>query len=75
MRARLTVIIVAWNHPELLARCLDAVLRHLPEAQVIVVDNASQPPLHVPPGVTLLRAPRNLGFAGGNNLALPHAEG
>ncbi len=75
MRARLTVIIVAWNHPELLARCLDAVLRHLPEAQVIVVDNASQPPLHVPPGVTLLRAPANLGFAGGNNLALPHAEG
>ena len=75
MHARLTVIIVAWNHPELLSGCLAAVLRHLPEAQVLVVDNASEPPLTVPDGVTLLRAPRNLGFAGGNNLALPHAEG
>ena len=75
MHARLTVIIVAWNHPDLLSGCLEAVLRHLPEAQILVVDNASEPPLTVPGGVTLLRAPRNLGFAGGNNLALPHAEG
>ncbi len=75
MRARLTVILVAWNRQDLLDRSLGAVRRCLPEAQVLVVDNASEPPLTVPEGVALLRAPRNLGFAGGNNLALPHAAG
>lgn len=75
MCPRLTVLIVAWNRQELLDRCVGAVRAFLPDAQAIVVDNASEPPLAVPPGVTLLRAPRNLGFAGGNNLALPHAVG
>lgn len=62
----LSVLIVAWNQPELTARCLETVQRFLPGAEVILVDNGSEPPI---PQATL-RSDRNLGYAGGNNLGL-----
>ncbi len=75
----LAVIIVAWNVRELLLRCLAATEASLAGAdiatQIIVVDNASHDAtaaavrLHFP-HVTLLEPQHNLGFVGGNNLAL-----
>lgn len=62
----LSVLLVAWNQPDLTARSLDAVRRHLPGAEIILVDNASQPPL----AAATVRSETNLGYAGGNNLGL-----
>ncbi|MFL5807247.1 MAG: glycosyltransferase family 2 protein, partial [Roseiflexaceae bacterium] len=75
----LAVIIVSWNTRDLLRRCLDTAHASLAGAgiayQVIVVDNASSdgtPAMlrAAHPEVVLIEAGRNLGFAGGNNLAL-----
>ena len=66
--ARCSVLIVSWGRQELLDTCLAAVRRFLPEAQTVVVDNGSSPPLVVPEGVELVRAGRYLGFAGGTIL-------
>ncbi len=76
----LAVIIVSYNVRELLAACLAATYASLdlaPElaASVIVVDNASadgsaEMVRRDFPAATLLVRQDNLGFAGGNNLAL-----
>lgn len=76
---RLAVIIVSWNTRDLLRRCLDALQAALDRsgvvATVIVVDNASTDGTPAMlraeyPAVQLIESRHNLGFAGGNNLAL-----
>jgi GT2 family glycosyltransferase len=75
------VIVVNYNSGAMLARCLDALARQtLPPWRVVVVDNASRDASADSverryPNVALVRAPSNLGFAAGNNLALEHAQG
>src|SRR5215213_9929699 len=75
----LAIITVSWNTRDLLRRSIQTVHTSLAGAgidyAIVVVDNASSdgtPPMlraeH--PEVLLLEAGRNLGFAGGNNLAL-----
>ncbi|NCC37789.1 MAG: glycosyltransferase, partial [Chloroflexia bacterium] len=75
----LRIVIVSWNVRELLEACLASIEASLAgselEYQIIVVDNASHDgtPAMVRtlyPQVSLLEPGRNLGFAGGNNLAL-----
>ncbi len=78
----LSIVIVNWNTKDLLRECLNSIARseHGLTLEIIVVDNAScdgsaemlrddfcQ--------VTLIESNRNLGFAGGNNLALKRAAG
>ena len=75
----LVVIIVSWNTCDLLRRCLESVHASLAgsgiDYTIVVVDNASSDgtPAMVRaehPEVQLLEPGRNLGFAGGTNLAL-----
>ncbi|NJM05501.1 glycosyltransferase family 2 protein [Candidatus Gracilibacteria bacterium] len=75
----LVIIIVSWNVRELLRRCLVAVERSLAGSgrhyAVIVVDNASHDGSARMlrdefPQVALIECGSNLGFAGGNNVAL-----
>ncbi len=75
----LVVLIVNWNVRELLRACLNSVLGDLAssslEATVWTVDNASNdgsPEMLRAefPQVRLIASQENLGFAGGNNLAL-----
>ncbi len=69
------VVIVNWNSGALLQRCLAAVAAQtLPPREVLVVDNDSQDGSADGvearfPGVRVLRAGGNLGFAAANNLA------
>jgi GT2 family glycosyltransferase len=79
----LAVLVVSWNVRDLLRACLASVYRDLAasglQAQVWVVDNASQDgsPTMVRadyPRAHLLLSRSNLGFAGGNNLALREME-
>jgi GT2 family glycosyltransferase len=72
----LTIAIVAFNAREDLARCLDSLTAAPPGCahEVIVVDNGSTDgaPEMVRrrfPQVRLLRAPGNVGFSAGNNIA------
>jgi GT2 family glycosyltransferase len=80
--AALTVIVVNWNTAALLRECLRSVAREtagLPH-RVIVVDNASTDGSAAMvraefPEVELIAAEANLGYAGGNNRALPLVGG
>jgi hypothetical protein len=74
---RVLAVVLTHNAPESLARCLNAIDRQTsPPDEVLVVDNASDPPVtdtsawatSVP--VTVLRSDTNVGPAGGYALAL-----
>ncbi len=78
----LSIVIVNWNTQDLLRDCLSSVELGLGklQAEVFVVDNASDDgsPLMVQtefPWVKLIENRENLGFAGGNNVALRRACG
>lgn len=78
---RVTVITVNFNQAEVTCELLESIRRQPYRAvEVIVVDNASRenPAALFKsrfPEVIFLRSEQNLGFAGGNNLALPYATG
>jgi GT2 family glycosyltransferase len=77
-RATATVIIVNYNGAHLLPDCLHALARQRDDApafDTVVVDNASSDGsvellAREFPWVRVIASPDNLGFAGGNNLAL-----
>ncbi len=78
----LCVVVLTYNTRKLTLACLRALYEQpeLGRCEVIVVDNASgdrtaEAVAAEFPGVQLIRAPKNLGFAGGNNLGLIAACG
>lgn len=78
----LSIVIVNWNTCDLLRDCLRSAQAGLGDlqAEVLVVDNASTDASVAMirsefPDVTLIESDRNLGFAGGNNVALRQARG
>lgn len=76
-----TILILNWNGLNLLPRCLQAVHSQIfMDYETLVVDNASTDgsadELETRwPGVRVIRSPRNLGFAAGNNLGASQAQG
>lgn len=79
----LSIIILNYNTKDLLRKCLASVfaaLRQSFSSEVIVVDNASADgSLGMVekefPQAALIKSHKNLGFAGGNNLGIKHAQG
>lgn len=79
----LSIIIVSWNTRELLAACLESIYGQPPAGfrhEVLVVDNASSDGSAALvrqrfPQVRLTESKANLGFAGGNNLAIRESHG
>jgi len=78
----LSIVIVNWNTEGLLRDCLKSVFSSLGsiKAEVLVVDNASSDGSCAMvraefPAVQLIESAENLGFAGGNNVALRQASG
>lgn len=78
----LSIVIVNWNTKDLLRDCLRSVKAGIDglNVEVLVVDNASQDESaemvrHDFSWVTLIETEHNLGFAGGNNVALRRATG
>lgn len=73
-----TVVILAYNSGEFMAGCLDALARSRGvDLEIICIDNASVDNSHDiatnhPAAPKAIRSESNLGFSGGNNLALPH---
>ena len=75
--SELSILIVTWNGDDLLRQCLDSlagVCGTVPE--IVVVDNAASPETERLvagfPNCKYVRAEKNLGFAGGNNLGIGH---
>ena len=81
MRPTLSVLIVAWNSREELARSLPALLPELGEGdELIVVDNDSadgtpEAVAELAPAARVVRSGRNLGFAAACNLGAEQALG
>ena len=81
MRPSLSVLIVAWNSREELARTLPALLPELDDGdELIVLDNDSgdgtaEAAQELAPSARILRTGRNLGFAGGCNFGAAEAGG
>jgi GT2 family glycosyltransferase len=79
----LSIVVVNYNGGERLRGCLESLLRDsVPAREILVVDNASTDgsrdtlrEMAAHPGITALWSERNLGYAGGVNLALERAQG
>lgn len=79
----LSIIIVNWNVRELLKQTLHSIYKNPPRThsfETIVVDNDSQDNSAEMvekefPQVTLIKSPKNVGFAAGNNLGIKIAQG
>lgn len=76
----ISILIVSYQTSDLLAQCLRSIEAHSPDAQVVVVDNASKDGSadrvrREFPSAILVSLDRNLGFAGANNAGLPHCLG
>lgn len=78
----LSILIVNWNTREMLRACLTSIVSKQVQIplEIIVVDNAShdgsaEMVVAEFPQITLIRAPGNLGYAEGNNLAFAAAKG
>jgi GT2 family glycosyltransferase len=78
----LTIIILSFNVKELLLNCLKTLYNNKTDEdlwQVIVVDNASSDQSladakNAYPEIEAIQTGKNLGFAGGNNTAIPHIK-
>lgn len=80
MFKKVSIIIVNFNQPEVTYQCLDSLKKlTYPNVEIFVIDNASLPEKRIKninyPEITLIQSDTNLGFAGGNNLALKIASG
>jgi GT2 family glycosyltransferase len=73
------IVVLNWNRSRLTLECLSAIESlSYRNFRVLLIDNGSAddplPPLpDLPPNVTLLRSAENLGYAGGNNMAIARA--
>jgi GT2 family glycosyltransferase len=73
----LSVVIVTYNSAACVGKCLDTVARVLPEAERLVVDNASTDASRVVAegcGATVLGLEKNLGFSRACNVGVRHAQ-
>jgi GT2 family glycosyltransferase len=81
MATDVSVVVVSYNTRDLLRECLRSVYASAPPPrEVFVVDNASrdESPAMVAaefPAATVIALDRNLGFAGGNNVAIHRCRG
>src|SRR5260370_69353 len=68
---RTGVVVVTYNSGDVIGNCLDSVASYCPDAQVVVVDNASEDgtvdSAAARPGVRVISNQRNRGFAGAVN--------
>lgn len=77
---RVVAVILNWRRPDDTIACARSVIETAPDADVIVVDNASGDGSAARfraelPGVTVLENQHNLGYAGGNNVGISAALG
>jgi glycosyltransferase involved in cell wall biosynthesis len=72
--AALTVVIPAWNIGDELAQCIASIRADPMAKEIIVVDNASESALDVPPGVRVVRSRARLTLGAARNVGLAAAS-
>lgn len=79
---KLSIIIINYNSPELISKCLESIDSYVtePSKEVIIVDNNSQEEnldelRKRYDFVRVLRLPENIGFGRGNNIGVKNAQG
>jgi GT2 family glycosyltransferase len=78
-----SIIIINYNTYQLTCNCISSIIRFTKEVayEIILVDNASVEKLPIPftevfgSRILFVQSPKNLGFAGGNNLGIEQAKG
>lgn len=73
----ISVVVVTHNSQACIGRCIDAVARWLPDAERIVIDNASTDDSRVVAsrhGATVVELPENVGFGRACNVGVSHAR-
>lgn len=77
----ISIISINYDHPEVTCQMLDSLRRiTYPNIEILIVDNASpnDDPSIIPqnyPEIIFIKLDKNLGFAGGNNVAIHKAKG
>ena len=78
MKSKVSIVIVHWNTPDSLKRCLNVLKEHFDDLQIVVVDNASsEKPTFIKKdftGVELIKNDINRGFAFACNQGLMRAK-
>jgi len=78
---KVSILIVNYNGLKDILRCIPSLLaQDYDDYEIVIVDNASNDGsadqiTEQYPDIKLIRAEKNLGFGGGNNLAAKHAQG
>ena len=77
---KLSIVILNWNGADMLRRFLPSVIKHSPEAEVIVADNGSTDEslkllAEQFPNIRTITFDRNYGFAEGYNKAIAQVDG
>lgn len=74
---KLSVIIVSYNSGKFIKKCVNSVLKNLPDdGEIIVIDNAStDKTLEILSKCKVIESKINLGFSKGNNEAVKEAKG
>lgn len=80
---KFSISIIAYNNLRLTQRCVESVLRHSHDFELILTDNASKEPVLAyfedvkrrHPATTIIRNPTNLGFTEPSNEAFRQAQG
>ena len=79
MTPKVAIVLVCWNNADLLTDCLESIAaQSYAHARTILVDNGSADEsvsvaTAVMPGITVIEAGYNAGFARGNNLGIARA--
>lgn len=74
--AKISVIIIHWNTPDLIVKCLKSLkCQSLPPFEVIVIDNNSTVDVYeriitIYPDIRFIKSEKNLGFSAANNFAV-----
>ena len=74
--ARVSVVIPVWGDAAAgaVTHAVESIVAQDLPANIILVDNASEPPIEPPPGATVIRTPRRLTLGATRNFGLDHVD-
>ncbi len=79
MPFKVSIVVLAYNNPDLLKMCLEHISLNEVEKEIIVIDNASSPPLdafkEMYPEMIYIRLNQPKGFGAANNIGIQRSTG
>lgn len=77
MKPQVSIVVLSWNEKKLTEKCINSLLSQTLKPDIVIVDNGSEDGSYEYlkkkfAKITLIRNPKNLGFAGGVNTGIKH---